>query len=114
MRLLLELAESSLRSGELCLAQMCREPATRAEIQKRFRKWFVASMRIFGRAGTPGNRYCLAVGLKTRDSGEVAAAYVDSIRPVMAACGLSFPDRGELPLELPSQVDLSVGGGAGR
>ncbi len=55
-------------------------------------KWFVASMRIFGRAGTPGNQYCLRVGLKTRDSGDVAAAYLDSIRPVMGAL------RAELPL----------------
>jgi 1,2-phenylacetyl-CoA epoxidase catalytic subunit len=94
--------------GEACLEAMCQDPATRAEIQRRFTKWFVASMRIFGRAGTPGNRYCLSVGLKTRDSGDVAAAYVDSIRPVMARCGLRFPERSELPLELPRQVRLDV------
>ncbi len=94
--------------GEACLEQMCQNPAARAEIQRRFTKWFVASMRIFGRAGTPGNQYCLRVGLKTRDSGDVAAAYVDSIRPVMARCGLRFPERSDLPLELPSQVNLNV------
>ncbi|HSF04973.1 MAG TPA: ferritin-like fold-containing protein [Methylomirabilota bacterium] len=98
--------------GEEVLEQMCRDPATRAEIQRRFRKWFVASMRIFGRAGTPGNQYCLKVGLKTRDSGDVAAAYVDSIRPVMTRCGLRFPERGDLPLELAPQVDLTVPAGA--
>jgi 1,2-phenylacetyl-CoA epoxidase catalytic subunit len=94
--------------GEGCLEEMCRDTAARAEIQRRFAKWFTASMRIFGRAGTAGNRYCIAVGLKTRDSGEVAAAYLDSIRPVMARCGLRFPERGELALELPPQIDLSV------
>jgi ring-1,2-phenylacetyl-CoA epoxidase subunit PaaA len=94
--------------GEACLEVMCGDPATRTEIQRRFKKWFVASMRIFGRAGTKGNAYCISVGLKTRDSGEVAAAYLDSIRPVMAACGLRFPARSELPLELPPQIDLSV------
>jgi 1,2-phenylacetyl-CoA epoxidase catalytic subunit len=94
--------------GEECLEQMCQDPDMRAEIQGRFKKWFVASMRIFGRAGTPGNQYCLKVGLKTRDSGDVAAAYLVSIRPVMARCGLRFPDRGELPLELPPQIDLTV------
>jgi len=94
--------------GEACLEAMCHDPATRAEIQRRFKKWFVASMRIFGRAGTAGNTYCIEVGLKTRDSGDVAAAYLDSIRPVMARCGLTFPERGELSLELPPQVDLSV------
>jgi len=98
--------------GEACLEEMCQDPATRAEIQRRFKKWFVASMRIFGRAGTPGNEYCLRVGLKTRDSGDIAAAYLDSIRPVMARCGLRFPDRSELPLELPPQIDLNVPAGA--
>jgi 1,2-phenylacetyl-CoA epoxidase catalytic subunit len=94
--------------GEQCLEEMCQDPATRAEVQHRFPKWFVASMRIFGRAGTKGNQYCLRVGLKTRDSGDVAAAYIDSIRPVMARCGLRFPDRSALALEIPPQVDLSV------
>lgn len=98
--------------GEACLVEMCRDAATRAEIQRRFKKWFVAAMRIFGRPGTPGNRYCIEVGLKTRDSGDVAAAYLDSIRPVMAQCHLRFPQRDELPVELPAQVDLSVPAGA--
>jgi 1,2-phenylacetyl-CoA epoxidase catalytic subunit len=94
-------------------SEMCRDAATRAEIQRRFKKWFVAAMRIFGRPGTAGNRYCLEVGLKTRDSGDVAAAYLDSIRPVMAQCGLCFPQRDELPVELPAQVDLAVPSAAG-
>lgn len=94
--------------GEACLEEMCRDPAIRTEVQRRFKKWFVGSLRVFGRAGTPGNQYCLKVGLKTRDSGDVAAAYLDSIRPVMARCGLRFPRREELPLDLPSGVDLSV------
>ncbi len=108
-RIILKEEEGHKSFGEACLTAMCQDGATRAEIQRRFKKWFVASMRIFGRAGTPGNRYCIEVGLKTRDSGDVAAAYLDSIRPVMAACGLTFPARDELPLELPPQVDLTVG-----
>jgi 1,2-phenylacetyl-CoA epoxidase catalytic subunit len=112
--LILKEEEGHKSFGEQCLEEMCRDPQTRAEIQRRFVKWFVASMRIFGRAGTPGNKYCLEVGLKTRDSGDVAAAYLDSVRPVMAACGLRFPEREELPLELPPQVDLSVPAAAGR
>ena len=94
--------------GEVCLVEMCKDAATRAEIQRRFKKWFVAAMRIFGRPGTAGNRYCIEVGLKTRDSGDVAAAYLDSIRPLMAECGLHFPARDELGVELAPQVDLSA------
>jgi ring-1,2-phenylacetyl-CoA epoxidase subunit PaaA len=106
-QVILKEEEGHKNFGEECLLRMCQDPATRAEIQQRFQKWFVASMRIFGRPGTRGNQYCLKAGLKTRDSGDVAAAYVDSIRPVMSACGLKFPDRHELPLDLPPQVDLS-------
>ena len=107
-RVILKEEEGHKNFGESCLEEMTGDAATRAEIQRRFKKWFVASMRIFGRAGTAGNQYCLRVGLKTRDSGDVAAAYLDSIRPVMAACGLRFPSRQELSLELPPQIDLSV------
>lgn len=107
-KLILKDEERHKNYGEICLEQMCKDEATRAEIQRRFKKWFVASMRIFGRPGTAGNRYCLEVGLKQRDSGDIAAAYLDSIRPVMARCGLRFPTRDELPVELPPQVDLSV------
>ncbi|MGH7905769.1 MAG: ferritin-like fold-containing protein [Candidatus Binataceae bacterium] len=94
--------------GEYCLVRMCEDPVTRGEIQRRFKKWFVGSMRIFGRPGTPGNRYCVEVGLKQRDSGDIAAAYLDSIRPVMARCGLHFPGRGELPIEVAPQLNLDV------
>jgi 1,2-phenylacetyl-CoA epoxidase catalytic subunit len=107
-QVILQEEEGHKNFGEACLEAMCQDPATRAEIQRRFAKWFVASMRIFGRAGTKGNAYCIEVGLKSRDSGDIAAAYLDSIRPVMAACGLTFPKREELPLELPPQIDLSV------
>ncbi len=107
-QVILEEEEGHKNFGEACLEAMCGDPGARAEIQRRFPKWFVASMRIFGRAGTPGNKYCVEVGLKTRDSGEIAAAYLDSIRPVMAACRLRFPARDELPLELPPQLDLGV------
>ncbi|PYN67496.1 MAG: hypothetical protein DMD90_05980 [Candidatus Rokuibacteriota bacterium] len=107
-RVILKEEEGHKNFGEACLEEMTRDEATRAEIQRRFKKWFVASIRIFGRAKTPGNQYCIDVGLKTRDSGDIAAAYLDSIRLVMARCGLRFPDRSELPLELPPQVDLTV------
>ncbi len=107
-RVILKEEEGHKSFGEACLEEMSRDPETRAEIQRRFKKWFVASLRIFGRAGTPGNAYCLRVGLKTRDSGDVAAAYLDSIRPVMDTCGLRFPQRDELPVELPPQIDLGV------
>jgi len=94
--------------GERCLEELCREPNARREIQRRFSKWFAGAMRIFGRPGTPGNRYCIEVGLKSRDSAAIAADYLDSLRPILARCGLQFPPRDEIALDLPSEIDLTV------
>jgi len=94
-RVILKEEEGHKNFGEACLEEMTRDEPTRAEIQRRFKKWFVASMRIFGRAKTPGNQYCIDVGLKTRDSGDIAA-------PISTASGQSgalrapFPDRSEI------------------
>ena len=100
--------EFHTRFGEMCVEELCREPAARREVQRRFAKWFGGAMRIFGRPGTPGNRYCIEVGLKARDSAAIAADYLDSLRPVLARCGLTFPRRDEVALELPPQLDLTV------
>src|SRR5262249_53694145 len=107
-RVILKEEEGHKNFGEPCLEEMTGDAATRAAIQRRFKKRLVASMRTFGRAKTPGNPYCSAVGLNTPDSGATAAASPDSIRPVMARGGLKLPERGELPLDLPPQVDLTV------
>ncbi|MBI3090130.1 MAG: phenylacetate-CoA oxygenase subunit PaaI [Candidatus Tectomicrobia bacterium] len=95
--------------GEACLLELCKDPAVRAQFQARLKTWFVGAMRIFGRAGTPGNRYCLEVGLKTRDSGEIAAAWLDDVRPVLKRAGLRLPRREELDIDVPPQCNLSMG-----
>jgi 1,2-phenylacetyl-CoA epoxidase catalytic subunit len=100
--------EFHTRFGEMCVEELCRDPETRREVQRRFAKWFAGAMRIFGRPGTPGNRYCVEVGLKTRDSAAIAADYLDSLRPVLAHCGLQFPRRDEVALDLPANLNLSV------
>ena len=94
--------------GQMCIEEICRDPQAREEVQRRFAKWFGGAMRIFGRPGTPGNRYCIEVGLKTRDSAAIAADYLDSLRPILARCGLQFPRRDEVALDLPSEFDFSV------
>src|SRR5437867_8073578 len=39
--------------GDECLERMCQAPPTRSETQRRRRKGYVASLRIFRRPGTP-------------------------------------------------------------
>ncbi len=100
--------EFHTRFGERCIEELCQDPRAREEVQRRFAKWFAGAMRIFGRPGTPGNRYCIEAGLKSRDSAEVAADYLDSLRPVLARCQLRFPRREEVSLDLPPELDLTV------
>jgi ring-1,2-phenylacetyl-CoA epoxidase subunit PaaA len=92
--------------GARCIEEVCRDPEARSEVQRRFAKWFAGAMRIFGRPGTPGNRYCIEVGLKSRDSAAIATDFLDSLRPILARCGLQFPRRDEVALDLPSGLDL--------
>ena len=94
--------------GERCIGEICEDTEARAEVQRRFGKWFAGAMRIFGRPGTPGNRYCIEIGLKRRDSAEVAADFLDSLRPILSSCGLRFPRQEEIDLELPPGIDLSL------
>ncbi len=96
--------------GEMCFRELCRDPKACAEIQRRLPKWFAGALRIFGRPGTARNKYCIEVGLKTRDSGEVAADYLDSIRPVLADCKVRLPRRDEVSIDLPPGLDLTVPG----
>jgi 1,2-phenylacetyl-CoA epoxidase catalytic subunit len=90
---ILEEEEGHDSFGAEIMIEHCREPARRSEVQRFFNKWLAVSLRSFGRPGTPGNRYAIEVGLKTRDSAAVAQDYVDSLKSVMRVCGLTFPDR---------------------
>ncbi|MEW6299925.1 MAG: Phenylacetic acid catabolic protein [Thermodesulfobacteriota bacterium] len=92
--------------GERVMVEACQNPEYRAQVQQLFNKWLPFSLTSFGRPGTPGNRYAIAVGLKTRDSGEVMQDFINDIKPGMVKCGLVFPP--ELGVETPPSLDLSL------
>ncbi len=94
--------------GEQVVRRFCADPAVREEAQRLFTKWLRVALLSFGRPGTPGNRFAIEVGLKTRDSGEIMQDYLNDIKPAMVACGLRFPAPEELGIELPAQVDLRL------
>ncbi|HKG20525.1 MAG TPA: hypothetical protein VKC34_01385, partial [Blastocatellia bacterium] len=73
-----------------------------------FDKWLAVALLSFGRPGTPGNRFAIEAGLKTRDSGEVMQDFIDDIKPAMIDCGLRFPTPGQIGIEMPDGVDLSL------
>ena len=94
--------------GEVMLREWCAAPANRARAQELFEKWLPISLYSFGRPGTPGNRAAIELGLKSRDSGAVMQDFLNQIKPTMRSCGLRFPPRESLEVELPEKVDLSL------
>lgn len=92
--------------GERVMVEACQDPEYRRQVQQLFNKWLTFSLTSFGRPDTPGNRFAIAVGLKTRDSGEVMQDFLNDIKPGMVKCGLVFPP--DLGVETPANVDLSL------
>jgi 1,2-phenylacetyl-CoA epoxidase catalytic subunit len=108
---ILEEEEGHESFGAEIMIEHSRDPEQRARMQQVFNKWLAVSLRSFGRPGTPGNRYAISVGLKTRDSAAVAQDYVDSLKTVMRLCGLVFPSRDELRrlgVETAPDIDLKL------
>lgn len=108
---ILEEEEGHESFGEEILIHHCRDASARSEAQRLVERWLAVSLRSFGRPGTPGNRFAIASGLKTRDSAAVAQDYVDALKSTMRVCGLTFPSRrrlAELGVETAPDIDLSL------
>jgi 1,2-phenylacetyl-CoA epoxidase catalytic subunit len=108
---ILEEEEGHESFGAEIMVDHCRDPREREQTQQLFNKWLAVSLRSFGRPGTPGNRYAISVGLKTRDSAAVAQDYLDSLKTAMRLSGLVFPTREELRrlgVETAPDVDLRL------
>ncbi len=108
---ILEEEEGHESFGAEIMVEHSRDASSRARMQELFNKWLAVSLRSFGRPGTPGNRYAIQAGLKTRDSAAVAQEYLDGLRPVMRLSGLVFPTREELRrlgVETASDIDLRL------
>ncbi len=96
--------------GERLVVELCRSGEYEAVKQRFFETWLREGLLSFGRPGTEGNRYAISVGIKRRDSGEVMQDYVNDIKPVVKACGLTFPTPEALGLEVPDWLDWSLDG----
>jgi 1,2-phenylacetyl-CoA epoxidase catalytic subunit len=98
------------RFGERIAVELCRSGEFDADKQAHFDRWFRQGMLSFGRPGTEGDRYAVAVGLKKRDTGAVMQDFVDDIKPAVKACGLAFPDPKAVGLVVPEALDFSLDG----
>ena len=61
-----------IRHGEYWVTKLVGDPATRREAQAALNKWFIRTMNIFGRPGSPKNALYRKYKLKVRDNDEVA------------------------------------------
>ena len=106
---ILEEEEGHVGFGESVVKEMCAGgEAERRQAQALFDRWLPYCLQVFGRPGTPGNRYTVQVGLKARDSGEVMRDYIEDLKPAMAAVGLRFPPRDRLGAEIDASLALTL------
>ncbi len=80
-----------IRHGDLWVERLARDPATAAECQRTFNKWYVRTMNIFGRPGSPRNALYRKYRLKLRDNDEVRATFDAEIRGLCGRFGLNVP-----------------------
>ena len=105
---ILEEEEEHEGFGERVVKEFCKDKRRRPLAQKFFNKWLGVSLLSFGRPDSEGNRYAVKVGLKARESGEVMQDFINDIKPVMRECGLKFPPKNRIGVELPKNVDLKL------
>jgi ring-1,2-phenylacetyl-CoA epoxidase subunit PaaA len=105
---ILEEEEGHEGFGENVVLELSKDPQNRASLQELFEKWLAVALLSFGRPGTAGNRFAIATGLKTRDSGAVMQDFINDIKPTMVTCGLRFPEREKIVIEMPGDIDLHL------
>jgi ring-1,2-phenylacetyl-CoA epoxidase subunit PaaA len=80
-----------IRHGELWVRRLAGDPAARPDAERTFHKWFVRTMNIFGRPGSPKNRLYRQLGLKARDNDQVRQAFSEEVRGLVEALGWKLP-----------------------
>ncbi|MBI2466937.1 MAG: phenylacetate-CoA oxygenase subunit PaaI [Candidatus Rokubacteria bacterium] len=81
-----------IRHGELWVRRLAQDPAGRAEAERTFQKWFIRTMNIFGRPGSPKNRLYRELGLKVRDNDAVRRAFTEEVRAFVEPLGWRVPE----------------------
>lgn len=94
--------------GERIVVEMCRTGGHEAEKQSHFETWLRQGLLSFGRPGTDGSKYAIAVGLKKRDAGAVMQDFINDIKPAVKASGLRFPSLASIGIEGAERLDLDL------
>lgn len=97
--------------GDVTAVRICNESVdARAEMQAFVDRFLPVDVaHAFGRLDAAANKYCLAVGLKTKDTATLHYEYFASLVPVMKKAGLSFPSFKAANVELAPRVTAEFG-----
>ena len=95
-----------IRHGEYWVKKLAEDAATRAEAQATFAKWYVRTMNIFGRPGSPKNVRKRQYRLKTRDNDEVRQAFATEVAGLCEKVGLLVPAWKPVWEQLPEEAQI--------
>jgi ring-1,2-phenylacetyl-CoA epoxidase subunit PaaA len=95
-----------IRHGEVWVARLASDPHRRHEAQQTLDKWYVRTMNIFGRPGSPRNARYRRYRLKVRDNDEVRQAFARDVRALATAAGLSVPEWTPAWDRLPEEAQI--------
>ena len=94
------------RHGEYWVKRLSEDPATHDEAQATFAKWYVRTMNIFGRPGSPRNQRYREFRLKLRDNDDVRQAFATEIAELCEKFGLQVPEWTPRWSELPEEAHI--------
>src|SRR6266571_3286449 len=95
-----------IRHGEYWVKRLSEDPATRDEAQATFAKWYVRTMNIFGRPGSPKNVLYRKYRLKTRDNDDVRQAFATEVAGLCEKFGLHVPAWKPVWEQLPEEAHI--------
>jgi ring-1,2-phenylacetyl-CoA epoxidase subunit PaaA len=95
-----------IRHGEYWVKRLSEDPATHDEAQATFAKWYIRTMNIFGRPGSPRNQRYRELRLKLRDNDEVRRAFATEVADLCEKFGLRVPDWTPRWSDLPEEAHI--------
>jgi ring-1,2-phenylacetyl-CoA epoxidase subunit PaaA len=95
-----------IRHGEYWVKRLAEDPGMHDEAQTTFAKWYIRTMNIFGRPGSPKNALYRKYRLKLRDNHEVRQAFAAEVKEKAEAVGLHVPEWTPVWDRLPEEAQI--------
>jgi ring-1,2-phenylacetyl-CoA epoxidase subunit PaaA len=95
-----------IRHGEYWVKRLAEDPAIHDEAQRTFDKWYIRTMNIFGRPGSPKNHRYRRFRLKLRDNDEVRQAFATEVAGLCEKFGLTVPEWKPRWDQLPEEAQI--------